>query len=110
MTEIIVICSPENIELFFTSVLFPLFPLHPSVLGLWWFSCRSQFHAELALLAEMDQYLQIWIQCKIWKIGSARAEGCGCENEITGVEFNLPSEEVVQPNLFVSLRLYSSTR
>lgn len=26
--------------------------------------CQSQFHAELALLGEMDQHLQIWTQCK----------------------------------------------
>ncbi len=102
MTEII-ICSLENAELFFTSVLFPLFPLHPPVLGLWRFSCQSQFHAELALLAEMDQYLQIWTKCKIWKIGRATAEGCGCENEISGVEFSLSSS--VAKKLFSPISL-----
>lgn len=48
---------------------FPLFSWHPSVVGLWGLSCQSQWHAELALLAEMDQHLQIWLECKIWKMG-----------------------------------------
>lgn len=33
---------------------FPLSSWHPSIVGLWGLSCQSQWHAELALLAEMD--------------------------------------------------------
>lgn len=49
------------------TILIHLFPLHHPVLGFWWLSCQSQCHAELALLAEMDQYLQIWTERKLWK-------------------------------------------
>lgn len=35
------------------------------VAGVWWLSCQSQRHAELALLVEMDQYLQIRTERKI---------------------------------------------
>lgn len=52
-----------------------IFPLYPPVLGFWWLSCQSQCHAELAVLAEVDQYLQIWIRRK--EIGKARTGGCG---------------------------------
>lgn len=75
------------------------FPLY--VLGLWWFSRQSQRHAELALLGEMDQYLQIWIGCKTRK---AREEDLCVRMRPLGL--NVPLCEVRRLFSLISLSLF----